>query len=148
MQRIRNLTCFLHTSCHLQQLVRVLWWPVARLFPYPFLICLHCNWKYRDRYTIHMHVWCPICVGKLMNRHHCKKTKKYSDRWYASITISGDFLELPRRANISAPIDTDQVANLHNSSLSIKASKYKHLQELKSVVPRNFHALYDNLQHA
>ncbi|CAC5412573.1 unnamed protein product [Mytilus coruscus] len=64
------------------------------------------------------------------------------------LTMSRDYLELPRRAKISAPRDTDQVANLHNSSLSIKASKYKHLQELKSFVPRDFHAFYDNLPHA
>ncbi|XP_071147129.1 uncharacterized protein [Mytilus edulis] len=64
------------------------------------------------------------------------------------LAMSGDYLELPRRAKISAPGDTDQVGNLHDSALCIKASKYKHLQELKSVVPRDFHAFYDNLPHA
>lgn len=43
------------------------------------------------------------------------------------------FLELPRRAEVSEPTGEDRVNNLHASSLPIKATMYKHLQELKSL---------------
>lgn len=36
---------------------------------------------------------------------------------------------------------------LHGSSLKIKQSKFKHLQELKPFIPRDYHSFYDNLPH-
>jgi hypothetical protein len=44
-------------------------------------------------------------------------------------------------------INNWRVNNLHASSLPIKATKYKHLQELKSVIPRDYHHFFDGLPH-
>ena len=47
------------------------------------------------------------------------------------LAMKRDFLDLPRRAKVSKLTGEDRVNNLHASSLPIKATKYKHLQELK-----------------
>lgn len=50
---------------------------------------------------------------------------------------------LPRRCNKSkiGAIPSP----LYNGPLKIKLQKYNHLQELKSVIPKDFHTFYDNL---
>ncbi|XP_062301193.1 uncharacterized protein LOC134006123 [Scomber scombrus] len=39
------------------------------------------------------------------------------------------------------------VTQLYTNSLKIEEMKYKHLQELKEVIPKDFHSFYDNLKH-
>ena len=39
------------------------------------------------------------------------------------------------------------VAPLYTSSRTIKALKFKHLQEMKLVLPKDFHGFYDALRH-
>ena len=57
-----------------------------------------------------------------------------------------DFSELPRRAkNVNADIPLLQP--LHNGRLRIKQSKFRHLQELKSVMSPDYHSFYDSLLH-
>lgn len=56
--------------------------------------------------------------------------------------------DLPRRAKRDSPKPEDTVGRLHTGRLPIKGSKYKHLQELKSVIPRDYHGYYDSLKYA
>jgi len=62
------------------------------------------------------------------------------------------FKALPKRVTRrSNPGDMDNHdvgwPRLHKGPLPIKGSKFKHLQELKAVIPMDFHAFYDNLPH-
>jgi hypothetical protein len=53
--------------------------------------------------------------------------------------------ELPRR-----PRDVDpsvQPKALYKGRLPITEKKFKHLQELKSVIPKEYHNFYDNLPY-
>ncbi|XP_045887355.1 uncharacterized protein LOC123958143 [Micropterus dolomieu] len=43
--------------------------------------------------------------------------------------------------------DTPAVTPLYTESQKIKEMKYKHLQDLKEVIPKDFHSFYDNLKH-
>lgn len=36
---------------------------------------------------------------------------------------------------------------LYETSLSIDGGKYKHLQELKATIPKDYHSFYDNLKY-
>ena len=36
---------------------------------------------------------------------------------------------------------------LYQTKLKIKETKYQHLQQLKTVMPRDYHTFYDNLSH-
>lgn len=60
----------------------------------------------------------------------------YEDEWAS--------LPTPRGQNSSAP---EAPTPLYSDSLKIQQSKYKHLQELKSVIPKDHHSFYDNLRH-
>lgn len=55
-------------------------------------------------------------------------------------------VDLPRRAR-NAEQSNALVPRLHDGPLKIKKSKYEHLQALKAVIPADYHAFYDNLQH-
>jgi len=39
------------------------------------------------------------------------------------------------------------VTPLYTESLKIREMKYRHLQDLKEVIPKDFHSFYDNLRH-
>ena len=52
-----------------------------------------------------------------------------------------------RRADQNVPGDECVLNRLHESPLHIKSSKYKHLQELKAVIPADYHGFYDSLPH-
>jgi len=55
------------------------------------------------------------------------------------------FKDFPRKSK--GPNDVEDVSQLHLNRIPIKASKFKHLQELKSVIPSDYHAFYDSLPH-
>ncbi|XP_057176831.1 uncharacterized protein LOC130545917 [Triplophysa rosa] len=43
--------------------------------------------------------------------------------------------------------DSHTVTPLYSDRLKIKELKFKHLQDLKEVIPKDFHSFYDNLLH-
>lgn len=51
-----------------------------------------------------------------------------------------------RSSRSQEPMRTDTVRSLYASRISIKKSKYQHLQQLKTVLPRDYH-FYDALPH-
>ena len=54
----------------------------------------------------------------------------------------------PRRARIDVVQQNVVVPTcLFTDARPIAESKWKHLQELKAVVPRDYHTFYDNLRH-
>lgn len=56
------------------------------------------------------------------------------------------FEDLPRRPR---PIDKSTVPkHMYSHRLPIPLRKWQHLQELKAVIPKDFHSFYDNLPHA
>ncbi|KAK6184510.1 hypothetical protein SNE40_006975 [Patella caerulea] len=63
------------------------------------------------------------------------------------LNYGDDFSGMPRRAKIGEPTPQDQVPNLHTDSLPIKKKKFEHLQQLKFVIPKDYHSFYDNLPH-
>ncbi|MES9905049.1 MAG: hypothetical protein ABW168_20530 [Sedimenticola sp.] len=63
--------------------------------------------------------------------------------------LHGDELqEFPRKAKKQAVEPGQTVERRHAGPLSIKNSKFAHLQQLKAVIPKDFHAFYDSLLHA
>ncbi|XP_051746313.1 uncharacterized protein LOC127510601 isoform X1 [Ctenopharyngodon idella] len=48
-----------------------------------------------------------------------------------------------QHTNSSSP----SVTPLYTESLKIKEMKYRHLQDLKEIIPKDFHSFYDNLKH-
>ncbi|KAK6179572.1 hypothetical protein SNE40_011899 [Patella caerulea] len=63
------------------------------------------------------------------------------------LNYGDEFSPLPRRAKIGEPSPLDEVPQLHEDPLPIKKKKYGHLQELKVVIPKDYHTFYDNLPH-
>ena len=61
------------------------------------------------------------------------------------LSFDDQFHEVPNRRNYVRPTPKDALTLLHSQSLSIKKSKYEHLQQLKSVVPKDYHTFYDSL---
>lgn len=53
-------------------------------------------------------------------------------------------LDLPRRSRNSS-VGNRTISPLYMCPCPIKASKFRHLQELKDVIPRDFHQFYDAL---
>ncbi|WAR08886.1 LOW QUALITY PROTEIN: hypothetical protein MAR_018844 [Mya arenaria] len=53
----------------------------------------------------------------------------------------------PRSSRVASPSISDMVENLYSHRLSIRKQKYEHLQQLKSVIPRDYHSFYDTLLH-
>ncbi|XP_060081331.1 calcium-activated chloride channel regulator 4A-like [Ylistrum balloti] len=55
-----------------------------------------------------------------------------------------EFCDFPRKAKLNEQATPEMtVAPLHATQCKVKESKYKHLQELKNVIPRDFHPFYD-----
>lgn len=62
------------------------------------------------------------------------------------LSFEDDYAELPRRPR---PVDKDfQLQQLYSSRLPITKTKWNHLQELKSVIPSDFHGFYDNIKYS
>lgn len=60
--------------------------------------------------------------------------------------FSEEYKDFPRRAKVQNP-SVGTVTQLHQNRIPIKASKFKHLQELKSVIPPDYHYFFDSLPH-
>jgi len=63
------------------------------------------------------------------------------------LNFADDYQYLPRRSKDGHPNEEDKVDDLYTNPVPIKPSKYKHLQDLKIVIPKDFHPFYDNLIH-
>ena len=64
------------------------------------------------------------------------------------INYEDDLQELPRKAKCSKVQENEgQLNNMHSGRLAIKASKFAHLQQLKSVMPEDYHSFYDTLKY-
>ncbi|KAK6168332.1 hypothetical protein SNE40_020889 [Patella caerulea] len=66
------------------------------------------------------------------------------------LDYNDEFGDLPRRSRSTSDVSSDEntVPQLYPEPLPIKTSKYRHLQELKSVIPVDYHGFYDGLAHA
>lgn len=62
------------------------------------------------------------------------------------ISHSGDWEPYPS-PSLKRKKSVAMVTPLYTSSQKIKQEKFEHLQELKKVLPEDFHAFYDGLQH-
>lgn len=59
---------------------------------------------------------------------------------------SSEYSELPDpRKPGDSPVGSR--VNLYDSPLPLKKTKFQHLQQIKSVIPKDYHAFYDNLPH-
>lgn len=63
------------------------------------------------------------------------------------LMFDGEFSSLPRRARSCDSLCPDP-PKLHYGQLPIKDSKFKHLMEMKPVMPHDYHPFFDNLNHA
>ncbi|XP_078141925.1 uncharacterized protein LOC144539812 [Centroberyx gerrardi] len=63
------------------------------------------------------------------------------------IQHSDNWTLLPKHQLRHTTSDTLTVTPLYTESQKIKEMKYKHLQDLKEVIPKDFHSFYDNLKH-
>lgn len=61
------------------------------------------------------------------------------------VRFDTDYTDLPTR--IKKYSSTSEPEPLHYGPLPISASKWKHLQELKKVIPSDYHLFYDNLNY-
>lgn len=62
------------------------------------------------------------------------------------LSYHDELCDLPRKAR-TGTVSCGEPVQLHGADLSIKKSKFDHLQALKSVLPRDYHAFYDSLRH-
>lgn len=62
------------------------------------------------------------------------------------IDFDEEYRDLPRKI-ASFDCEKHEPKKLHNNCLKIKKTKYEHLQQLKSVIPEQYHNFYDNLQY-
>ena len=60
-------------------------------------------------------------------------------------SFSDEYAELPQR--VRQPRDRWEISRLHAHRIPIKSSKFKHLQELKTVMYSVHHTFYDSLPH-
>ncbi|ESO88618.1 hypothetical protein LOTGIDRAFT_165402 [Lottia gigantea] len=72
-----------------------------------------------------------------------KYTSEEPIQYKIKYTDSYAELPVPRRTSI---IPGGKLKALYSSKLKIKSSKYKHLQELKEVLPKDYHNFYDSLE--
>ncbi|XP_072158802.1 uncharacterized protein [Bemisia tabaci] len=61
---------------------------------------------------------------------------------YSKLNLDDSFEELPSKGPITLKSDPP---NLWSSRLPIPKSKYENLQDLKAVIPKDYHQFYDNL---
>lgn len=77
------------------------------------------------------------CIKYLPNGKIEYKLSYSSDNWKV----------LPQTRNNIPNIPLDKLPQLYDAPIKITGQKYKHLQELKTVIPAKYHAFYDNLEH-
>ncbi|KAL7865196.1 hypothetical protein SRHO_G00104430 [Serrasalmus rhombeus] len=53
----------------------------------------------------------------------------------------------PRRELRSLGNDSSVISRLHSTCLTVKEQKYRHLQQLKELIPKDFHSFHDSLKH-
>ncbi|CAB3251768.1 unnamed protein product [Arctia plantaginis] len=63
------------------------------------------------------------------------------------LRFSNPWTLLPQRKGILSAIGFDEMQNLHQGRLKIKAKKYNDLQQIKEVLPADFREFYNNLPH-
>ena len=63
------------------------------------------------------------------------------------LNFADQYQDLPRRCKVGHPSADDKIDRLYSSQVPIKKAKFQHLQELKSVIPRDYHPFYDSLPH-
>lgn len=75
------------------------------------------------------------------------KVIKYEPNWSITVKLnfSDEFLELPRAVNI--PRGDVHLVSLYDSTILLEERKFKDLQEMKVVLPRDVHPYYDSLPH-
>lgn len=74
-----------------------------------------------------------------------KAIKYENEKIEVKIDYDAEWLDLPVRPK-RMPVIT-KYPRMYNERCKIAAAKWKHLQELKSVLPRDVHHFYDNLPH-
>ena len=75
--------------------------------------------------------------------------KYEGDKIQYKVMFRDDWTDLPQPRRVSRQGVSDEDVTppqLYGSSLKITDSKYRHLQELKTVIPADYHAFYDRLQ--
>jgi len=80
----------------------------------------------------------PVVTDLRALRYNEDGTIQYKIRWFPH-----DYQDLPRTSKLHHPQVEDVL--LHSARLPMKHSKYKHLQELKKVIPADYHAYYNAL---
>ena len=60
---------------------------------------------------------------------------------------SGTEFESLRKPRTTSTLGLDDVPKMRSTSLPIKKTKYDHLQQIKSVIPKDYHPYYDCLPH-
>ena len=63
------------------------------------------------------------------------------------LDFSDEFSDLPRNAKANGTIPEEVIKALYDCEIKLKPSKYQHLQQLKDVVPSEYHQFYDTLPH-
>lgn len=75
---------------------------------------------------------------------HIRALKYQSDGIYYKLAFDDDWKPLPRRLSTHA---VSEVKALHLQPRKIKLQKFNDLQQLKTVIPSDFHSFYNNLLH-
>ena len=63
------------------------------------------------------------------------------------LLYSDEFSEVPKKRNAPTPTGHELLPNLYSAPLKIKDTKFQHLQQLKAVIPKDYHSFYDTLDH-
>lgn len=73
---------------------------------------------------------------------------QYAPEWKIQVKLSpkDSFFDLPRRIK-KMSTGINELDRLYNAPLPIDGIKFRHLQELKQVIPKDVHTFYNNLPH-
>jgi hypothetical protein len=63
------------------------------------------------------------------------------------LDFDDDWKKLPQRKNLKVNNEKSFWPPLHNDELKITKTKWMHLQELKNVIPKEYHNYYDALKY-
>lgn len=67
---------------------------------------------------------------------------------YYKLQFADDWQPLTKRTcRNKNVISTETIPQLYNAPPKIKTEKFQHLQDLKHVIPKDFHSFYDKLRH-
>ena len=91
-----------------------------------------------------LHHWTPL--ARRLNKATPVRGLLYSPDGVIQYKLhhSDAWTPLPRRPNKATPVSKTQ---LYKQPRPIKKTKWEHLQQLKMVIPREYHAFYDQLVH-